>query len=98
MLGVLLNRMNRYWVNLDLWVEAGLVNFEAGEYSSTFLPAEIVYQGNHTILLEAESFGGGTRFWHAVEIVQDQGFELKDTMVLNEKMITYYGEELPLCD
>ena len=80
----------------QLWVETGLVNFEAGEYSSTFLPADIVYQGNNTILLQAESFGGGTRFWHAVEIVQGQGFEIKDTMVLNDEMITYDGEEFTM--
>ena len=80
----------------QLWVETGLVNFEAGEYSSTFLPADIVYQGNNTILLGAKSFGGGTRFWHAVEIVQGQGFEIKDTMVLNDEMITYDGEEFTM--
>lgn len=46
----------------QLWVDAELVNFEAGKYSSTFLPADIVYQGNNTIVLEAESFGGGLGF------------------------------------
>ena len=75
----------------QLWLDAGLVHLREGEYipsllPPSFLPADIVYQGNNTIVVESGSLGGGDRFWNAVEIVQAQGFEIKDTMVLPDKM------------
>lgn len=85
-----------HFYHVHIWLNAGLVNIEVGQYSSNFLPADIEYQSNNTIVLESDGLGGSTRFWNAVDIVQAQGFEIRSTMVLHEEMNSYSEGEFDI--